>query len=340
MRSNSRLIIPEPVSAGLLLTYKCNSGCKHCMYDCSPKWDEDWISQEDVDTYLSLLSGKIKSSIYGLDHIDLNSGLHFTGGEPFLNFELLLRATEIARIYNIPSTFVETNCYWCTDDKETEERMRHLKRAGLNGIMISVNPFLLEHVPFVKTLRAIKIAKRIFGKNTLVYQPFFYSQFKRLGVASTLTFSDYTNRIGIGGLNHAEVIPMGRLPYQLGYLFQKHPAQSFFGQSCSGRLTSPHHVHIEYYGNYIGGFCGGISLGDCHDPNFFFNGINLNERPVLKALVTDIEELYRLGKEFQYEDIAEGYTSACHLCLDIRKHFVQQSNNFIELTPAQMYTQF
>jgi len=310
------------------------------MYACSPKWDEDWISQEDVDTYLSLLSGKIKPSVHGRDHIDLNCGLHFTGGEPFLNFELLLRATEMARMYNIPSTFVETNCYWCIGDEETEERMRLLRQAGLNGILISVNPFLLEHVPFERTLRAIRIAKRIFGKNTLVYQTFFHRQFKRLGVASTLTFSDYVNRTGIGSLNHAEVIPMGRLPYQLGYLFQKHPAQSFFGQSCSRRLTSPHHVHIDNYGNYIGGFCAGISLGDCHDPSLFFDGINLDERPVLKALVTDIEELYKLGKEFQYEDMPEGYASACHLCLDIRKHLVLRSDRFRELTPAQMYAQF
>jgi hypothetical protein len=300
------------------------------MYACSPKWDEDWISQEDLDTYSSMLSDKIKPSIYGPEHIDLNSGLHFTGGEPFLNFGLLLRATEIARMYNIPSTFVETNCYWCTGDKGTEENMRRLKRAGLNGILISVNPFLLEHVPFERTFRAIKIAKSIFGENTLVYQSFFYQKFKKFGITHTLAFADFIDRAGIGSLNHAEVIPMGRLPYQLGYLFQKHPAQSFFGQSCSRRLTSPHHVHIDNYGNYIGGFCGGISLGDCHDPSFFFNG----------ALVTDIEELYKLGKEFQYEDILEGYVSACHLCLDIRKHLVQRSNNFTELTPAQMYTQF
>ena len=310
------------------------------MYACSPKWDEDWISQEDVDKYLSLLSSKIKSSIYGPDHIDLNSGLHFTGGEPFLNFDLLLQATEMARNYNIPSIFVETNCYWCTDDERTEERMRLLKRAGLNGIMISANPFLLEHVPFERTLRAITIAKRIFGKNTVVYQPFFYRKFKQLGVTSTLTFSDYTNRIGIDSFNHVEVIPMGRLPCKLGYLFQKQTARFFFGQSCSRRLSSPRHVHIDNYGNYIGGFCGGISLGDCHDPSFLLNGINLDERPVLKALVTDIEELYKLGKEFQYEDAPGGYASACHLCLDIRKHLVQRSNNFPELTPAYMYTQF
>ena len=91
------------------------------------------------------------------------------------------------------------------------------------------------------------------------------------------------------------------------YLFKKHPAQSFFGQSCSRRLTSPHHVHIDNYGNYIGGFCAGISLGDSHDLGSIFDGIDLEERPVLNALVTDIEDLYKLGKEFEYEDLPQGY---------------------------------
>jgi len=206
MMRNSKLTVPEPFSAGLLLSYKCNSGCKHCMYACSPKWDEDWVSQEDVEIYLSQLSGKIRPSVYGPDHVDLNSGLHFTGGEPFLNFNLLLRATEIACACNIPSTFVETNCHWCTNDERTEERMRLLKKAGLGGIMISVNPFLLEHVPFERTDRAIRIARRIFGENMLVYQSFFYRQFKKFGITNTLAFVDFIDRAGIGSLNHAEVI--------------------------------------------------------------------------------------------------------------------------------------
>ena len=207
------------------------------------------------------------------------------------------------------------------------------------GNIDNVNSFLLEHVLFEKTDRTIRIAKSIFGENTLVYQNYFYNQFKRFGIMNTLAFADFIDRADIRSLNHAEVIPMGRLPYQLGYLFQKHPAQSFFGQSCSRRLTSPHHVHIDNYGNYIGGFCAGTSLGDSHDLGSIFEGIVLDERLVLKALVSDIEELYKLGKEFGYESLSQGYTSICHLCLDIRKHLAQTSDEFKELTPARMYTQ-
>ena len=38
----------------------------------------------------------------------------------------------------------------------------------------------------------------------------------------------------------------------------------------------------------MGGFCGGISLGDAHDLNQIFGGIDLDKRPVLKTLVIGI----------------------------------------------------
>ncbi|MCK4348843.1 MAG: hypothetical protein KAW47_09535, partial [Thermoplasmatales archaeon] len=76
-----KLFVPEPVSGGLILSYKCNTECKHCMYACSPKWKADWISEEDAEKILSQLSGKIQGSPIGKDKIGVNTGLHFTGGE-------------------------------------------------------------------------------------------------------------------------------------------------------------------------------------------------------------------------------------------------------------------
>jgi MoaA/NifB/PqqE/SkfB family radical SAM enzyme len=51
--------IPTPVSGGLLLSYKCNATCRHCMYACSPKWKADWISEEDLIKILSQLEENI-----------------------------------------------------------------------------------------------------------------------------------------------------------------------------------------------------------------------------------------------------------------------------------------
>jgi hypothetical protein len=101
-------------------------------------------------------------------------GLHFSGGEPFMNFELLLEAVAIAEALNIPSTLVETNCYWCTSDRSAMEKLRSLKEAGLKGILISVNPYYAEFVPFERTERCIEASLSIFGENVAVYQLEYY----------------------------------------------------------------------------------------------------------------------------------------------------------------------
>ncbi|MHC4148935.1 MAG: radical SAM protein, partial [Planctomycetota bacterium] len=61
-------------------------------------------------------------------------------------------------------------------------------------------------------------------------------------------------------------------------------------------------------------------------------------RPVLNAIVTELGQLYELAKDLGYEDLSEGYVSACHLCLDLRKHLAHQTDEFPELQPRQLYS--
>lgn len=333
----NKLYVPEPVPGGLLLSYKCNMECKHCMYACSPLWKADWISEADAEKILSQLAGEIRGSPFGKDRIGINYGLHFTGGEPFLNFGLLLKVTEIAHRYKFPSTFVETNCFWCRDDETTREKLEGLKDAGLRGVLISVNPFILENVPFERTERAIRISEEIFGENVMIYQEFFYYHFKKLKIEGTLSFEEYLQKAGLHSLSYIELLPMGRAPYKLGHLYRKYPAKRFFGESCRDELTRSWHVHIDNYGNYMTGYCGGVSLGDARNLDSL-REIDLDERPILDALVTDLEKLYEFGKGFGYEDRSEGYISKCHLCVDIRRHMAQQTDEFKELSPREFYS--
>ena len=159
-----KLCVQEPISGGIFLSYRCTSECKHCMYACSPRWKDDWISEKDVEEILTQLSGRIQGSPLGTDKIGVNYGVHFTGGEPFLNFDLLLKVVRIAHELKIPSTFVETNSFWCIDDKVTREKLLQLKDEGLHGILISVNPFILEQLPFERTERATRIVEKFFVK--------------------------------------------------------------------------------------------------------------------------------------------------------------------------------
>jgi hypothetical protein len=330
----NRLSIPEPFSGGLLLSYKCNSNCQHCMYACSPKWKGDWISQADAEMILSQLSARLRGKTPHPGRVGVNVGLHFTGGEPFLNFELLLNVTEIADRLEIPSTFVETNSFWCRDDDTAREKLVTLRDAGLDGILISANPFVIEQVPFERIERAAKISWEIFDGNVMIYQSTFYEQFRRMGLRGTLPLDEYLQRAGYG-LHHAELLPTGRVSYKLGYLYKKYPAEHFFRESCRRELIRDWHIHIDNYCNFIPGYCAGLSLGDARHLDAICQGIDLDELPVLKALLTRMEALYELGQEYGYQG-RDRYVSKCHLCLDVRRHLARHGE-FKELRPKEFY---
>lgn len=332
-----KVIIPEPISAGVILSYKCTSRCRHCMYACSPKWKADWISEKNLEKTLTYLAGKIQPSPYGPEGIGLNHGLHLTGGEPFLNFDLLLKAVRMAEELGIPSTFVETNSFWCDDDSSIKNMLMALRAAGLKGLLISVNPFITEEVPFERTERAARIGQEIFGRSCLIYQEYFYYQFRSFGIKGKLSFEEYLIK-GREGLGYVELIPMGRAAYELGRLFRKYPARVFFGKSCRDELLSPWHVHLDNYGNYMTGFCGGISISRLDRLSSGEQEIDLGEYSILETLLTDIKNLYELAThEYGYQPKEQGYVSKCHLCIDMRRHLTIKTNQFKELLPKDLY---
>ena len=143
-----------------------------------------------------------------------------------------------------------------------------------------------------------------------------------INIKSSIFIEEYLQTVGMGGLSFVELFPMGRAAYSLEYLFQKYPAEQFFGESCKDSLTRDWHVHIDNYGNYLKGYCGGLSLGDARDLDSICDGIDLEEHRILEPLVTCLEKLYVLCiKGLGYRERKEDYNSECHLCLDIRKTY-------------------
>jgi len=333
------LKIPKPISIGLILSYRCNISCSDCIYACSPKWKTNWISLKHAELVFSQLSPILNQALPPkTDRISFSYGMHFTGGEPFLNYDLLLELTRLATSMEIPLPFVETNCFWAKDNQKTEEKLRKLKAAGLKGILLSVNPFNIEHIPFKNTKRAVSISENIFGQNAIIYQQFYYQLFKQLNLEGTIKFEQLINKIQPQSiLRYIELLPMGRTPYKLGYLYEKYPAPYFFNHNCIQELTRNWHTHIDNYLNYVPGFCAGLSLGKAGNLSGLFEGINLAGKPILKALTQSIKSLYEIGKSFGYKDLSEGYISKCHLCTDIRKHLVNKTDKFKELDPVEYY---
>ena len=325
------------------MSYKCTAACRHCMYACNPGWDADWISGPDLERTLSQLAAYIRPSPMGPNHIGLSHGLHLSGGEPFMNYDLLCRATEIATGLSIPSLFVETNCFWCRDDRSTREKLLVLRDKGMKGIMISVNPFYLEYVPFERTERAVRIGYEIFGENTFVYQAEYFRRFKALGIKEKVPLTSYLeleNHREVA--RHTEFFIMGRAPYELkdelADLYPRYPAGILVQLPCSPPFLREWHNHFDNYCNYIPGFCGGITLGDCRElDKILEKGINLRDFPVLDYLVRgDMQGLLKFAKKSGYTESDEGYYSKCHLCVDIRKH-LHQNQELKELKPAGFY---
>jgi hypothetical protein len=339
----TRLKIPRPTSGGLILSYKCQARCRHCIYACSPDWKADWISEADLEKGMAQLQRTIRPSAWGPDAIGLSDGLHFTGGEPFLNFPLLLKAAEIASRFDIPSTFVETNSVWATDDDSTREKLRKLHDAGLKGIMISVNPFYAEYVPFENTERCIRISLETFGqRNTVVYQFEYYRQFLRLGIRGTISIEEYAQLARDDRfLGQVEMFFMGRATSQLKPYYPTYPARVFFDIPCQPTFLREWHNHFDNYGNYMPGFCGGISLGNWLELDHLLNeGIDLDEHPVLAFIAaSDFAGLFDFAKDRGYVESEGGYLSKCDLCTDLRRHLVTV-DDFPELRPLEFYEHF
>lgn len=324
-----------------MLSYKCTAECRHCIYACSPDWNADWISEDDLEAVLSQLAGKILSATRGPKSVGLNEGLHFTGGEPFANFELLLKAVEIADRLKMPSIFVETNCFWAKDDRSARDKLKLLKSKGLRGIMISVNPFYLEFVPFERTERAVRLSVEIFGRGVMVYQMEFFRRFAGRGFKDKVPFEEYLEIEGKDNLLHnVEFLMMGRAPYRLKELLKDiyplHHPESYFSRRC-GFLRGIHN-HFDNHCNYVPGFCAGVSFGDCRNlDELLREGIETEEKPVLGFLMDeDLEGLMNLARDYGYAEDRDGYFSKCHLCIDIRRHLALEGD-FMELGPKEFY---
>lgn len=334
----TRSRLPTPISCGVILSYRCPIECRHCMYACSPRW-RDWISEEQLEQLLRQLAGKIEPAPYGPESVGLNHGLHFTGGEPFLDFDLLLEGTKMAKELGIPSTFVETNCYWCTADDTTRDKLERLRASGLRGIMISVNPYYLEFVPFERTERGIRIAHEVFGENVMIYQWDYYLAFRRLGIEGKVPLDDYLDLVkGEDLARRVEMFLAGRAVYSLEAFYPRHPAELLCDEPCQPPFLRNWHHHFDNYGNWMPGYCGGISLGKWWDlDGLLARGVDPDRRPILGYLAEgDFRGLLSFAEDLGYERSRAGYVSKCHLCLDMRRHLGAEER-FEELAPREFY---
>ncbi len=325
-----------PQDIGIILTYQCNSACKHCLYNCGPRWEREPMSEETLSAALDAVVSWPQPP-----------QVHLTGGEPFLHFDLLLHGVREAASRWI-ACYVETSASWCVDEDETFARFRMLREAGLQAVLISCSPFHAEKIPPVRTLRAIRAVMEVFGgRGLIVYQAEYLNMIQRHDVDRPLPLSHYeqefsreeAGRILWQGYG---IISGGRSGYALGHLVPSYPVQSFENARCENEILHAHHSHFDLYGNYISGFCGGLSIGSWRNLQQVRENFRSGRYPALiGTLITKGPYgLYQYAmEEFGYEPLADGYAGKCHLCVDVRRYMVDRGD-FPELQPSGFYDHF
>jgi hypothetical protein len=81
-----------------------------------------------------------------------------TGGEPFLEREILLRFVRLCNGYGL-GWEIETNGYWGCGNK-SEEFIKEISEFGHGVLSISVDKFHQEHIPLETTKRSAKLASK------------------------------------------------------------------------------------------------------------------------------------------------------------------------------------
>jgi len=321
-----------PRDIGIILSYRCLTRCKHCLYACGPEWKE-WFDLADLREAIAVTRAwKHRFQV------------HLTGGEPFLDPALLEEAVSIVADAGIPQ-YVETDAFWCTDEDSAHERLTRLRDRGLGAILISCSPFQCEKIPLARVLLCASVSSQVFGRqNVIMYLPQWARIIAEFGTDRPVPLRAYLDRYGSEKgaellWEGYELIGGGRSSYALGHLTKKYPASAFSEDNCRHELLFPHHSHFDLYGNHISWFCGGLTVGRWRNLAQTIHDFEQGRFPhIIRTLVAGGPyALFKFAcQAYGYKEEPRGYTSKCHLCVDVRKH-LSTCDEFPELRPKQFY---
>ncbi len=116
----------------IVVTSKCNIGCRHCIYDCQPYSTE------------KLGKSVIKDLIRQAAALNSVKSIVFTGGEAFLEYSSLIESIALCEELGLEASAV-TNGYWALTAQTARQKLKELK--GLKTLNVSTDSFHQEFVP-------------------------------------------------------------------------------------------------------------------------------------------------------------------------------------------------
>ena len=325
----SPLHISRLFSGGLIVNLKCASACRHCLYGCSGRWPDDYADSAATRANLSVIKKLGRPSV------------HIGGGEPFLHPEKLFTVLDVAREVGVTIDYIETNSSWVKDEAWTDDVLRGVRAQGVYCLLLSMDPFHNEYIPFIKVKKLMAACRRT-GLDVFPWRAEFAEDLQRLDVHRTHTLDEFAEAFGDGYIrnliNRYGPTERGR-SLDLVRPYRRHlPADTILdrNETPCRELDSTSHFHIDLYGNYLPGLCSGLAIHreDLGQP------VADDTYPFLNALYTrGIRGLYELATQTAaFQVRPEGYMSKCDLCFHIRKYLVTESTiKSPDLQPADYY---
>ncbi len=322
--------IKSLVSGGVIVNYHCVSRCGHCLYNCGPHRDKDYLDGAAAETIFRRIAGLGCRSV------------HIGGGEPLLDPAGLVAVLTAARKTGMGIDYVGTNSAWYVDKDRAADILSDLRAAGLRTLLVSISPFHNAHIPFAR-VRGVIDACREAGIQVFPWVNAFVRDLDRLGGHETHTLKEFEAAYGS---DYLRCIPDrywihlgGRALETFRAVYPGHPVTEILDKSplsCARALTDTTHFHIDLEGNYIPGLCAGLALAmeDLGAP------LPAGHYPLLERLASSgIKGLFALAqKSYGFEPPRSAYLNHCDLCTDIRHHLIQLDEAaFSELAPEGFY---
>ncbi len=319
------LRIGELVGGGLVLSYRCDARCRHCLNACGPhRTDGQGTGEEAPEAILDQLAERGPRARYFIG-----------GGEPFLQLARLRATVAGMRRRGLQLDYVETSASWAVDDAHAVEVLTGLAEVGLDQVMVSLSPFHAEHIPVLKPTSVIN-ASRVLPRGALISLPSFISDLQDHPLDRPLELERILSQAGDGyALAIAErysTVPAGRAGRYLWRHGTRVPWRELLDRApCRRELVDTGRFQIDADGRYQPSNCAGIALPLAEVPG----EIDLERYPVLKALwLGGLGALVELARGAGFSPF-ESYSSACDLCTHAR--FSLAPRGYAELAPAGFY---
>lgn len=305
------LKIKNLVSGGIITNYKCSSKCKHCCYSSSPNWPDDYMTPSVAEEIFPIL---MRFGCYSV---------HIGGGEPLLKPDKILGVLEVAQRNNIDIEYIETNASWYRDESSAKAVLKELKNHGVHTLLISIDPYHNEYIPFWKVKALIRACSET-KMNVFPWLMEFWDDIDALDDNSPHSLDEYRQLYGrdypVKLLERYGLNLKGRALNTYKPMMRRRHYKQILEESRPCKLLSGvYHFHVDLYGNFIPQSCPGFSI----PLKELANGADPDKYRIFNSLETiGVKGLVELAeKEYKYMPKTE-YAGKCDLCYDIRNYLV------------------